>query len=66
MQRALAQLSRKDQELFQERYVQGRSVGEIAAALGIKYWAAAARLRRLKERVRGLMQSEEPPPRWAS
>src|SRR5439155_4098674 len=48
LQRALAQLSIKDQALYQERYVQGRSVGEIAAALGIKYGAAAARIRRLK------------------
>jgi len=51
-------LSEEERALFDARYEQKRPVGEIADALGIKYWAAAGRLRRLKERLTELMESQ--------
>ena len=62
LQHALAQLSEDEHALFHARYEEKRSVGQIADSLGIKYGAAAARLRRLKERVRALMESRSRTP----
>jgi len=62
LQHALAQLSEDEHALFHARYEEKRSVGQIADSLGIKYGAAAARLRRLKERLRALMESQNRTP----
>ena len=61
LQGVLAELSREDRELLHERYVQERPVGEIAAALGISYSAAAVRLHRLKKRLLALMEAKPSP-----
>ncbi len=62
LQHALQQLSEEEHALFHARFEEKRSVGEIADALGIKYWAAARRIGRLKERVRALMESQNRTP----
>jgi len=57
LQHALEQLSEEDRALYDEYYVERRSLGEIAAALEIPYSTVAGRHRRLKERVRAFMES---------
>ena len=62
LKRALRQLSDKERELYQGRYEENRSIGDIAADLGIRYWTAAGRLRRMEKRVRKLMESRKRTP----
>jgi DNA-directed RNA polymerase specialized sigma24 family protein len=62
LERALQQLSQKQSTLFRARYEDNQPIGEIAAALGIKYGAAARRLGCLKERLRTLMEGRNRTP----
>ena len=62
LQRALAQLSGQDRALYREYYDEDRSIGDIAAELGITYGAAAGRLRRMEKKVQKLMESRKRTP----
>ena len=66
LNRALARLNSKQREVILLRYYQGFSETEIACILGLSQSSVAGRLKRAKEQLQALLQTEAEPGREAT